>query len=69
MQSPPPEGRNQICLETAIQALALARAAQQSGERPDKWLDHASRALDAIGDDPELVSQVAELRKRVKAFR
>jgi serine/threonine-protein kinase len=69
MQSPPPDAKNQIWLETAIQSMALARAAQQAGQRPDEWLGHAARALDAIGDDAELGTQVAELRKAVKSFR
>jgi hypothetical protein len=69
MQSPPPEAKNQIWLETAMQCLTLARATQQSGRRPDEWVDHAARALDAIGDDAELRSQVAELRKALRSFR
>jgi hypothetical protein len=42
---------------------------RQAGQRPEDWLGLASRALDAIGDDAELGSQVAELRKAVRSFR
>ena len=65
----PAASRSPIWLETAIQSLALARAVRQAGERPDEWLEHAGRALDAIPNDSDLQGQRDELRRTLKSFR
>jgi hypothetical protein len=65
----PAGARDPIMLETAIQSVALARAVRGAGGRPEEWMEHATRALDAIGDSSELRGQRDELRKTVKSFR
>jgi hypothetical protein len=62
----PAAERGPIWLETAIQGIALARAARQAGERPDDWLALARRALEAIPDGTELQGQRDELRKSLR---
>jgi hypothetical protein len=62
------EEKDQVWLETATQSLGLARAARAAGNRPDEWLDHASRALDAISANSPLSGQRDELRRTLMSF-
>jgi hypothetical protein len=63
------EEKDQVWVETAMQSLGLARAARAAGNRPDEWLGHASRALDAIGDNSPLSGRRDELRRTLRSFR
>jgi serine/threonine-protein kinase len=63
------DAKDQVWLETAIQSLALARALRAAGQPPAGGLDHAARALDAIGDSSPLRSQRDQLRASFRSFR